>query len=58
MEYAQVTYGCSWDRIRRPLTTSRGFADLAITAILNLQTDEDVAIAGLDWEPLEVHYGT
>jgi protein-tyrosine phosphatase len=59
MEYAQVTYRLfvgshpqtvdDIERLRR---------DLAITAILNLQTDEDMVTAGLDWEPLEVHYST
>jgi protein-tyrosine phosphatase len=29
---------------------------LAITAILNLQTNEDMAAASLNWLPLEMHY--
>ena len=31
---------------------------LAITAILNLQTNEDMATAKLNWQPLESHYKT
>jgi protein-tyrosine phosphatase len=31
---------------------------LAITAILNLQTDEDMAGANLNWQMLESHYRT
>jgi len=31
---------------------------LAITAILNLQTNEDMAIVKLNWQPLESHYKT
>jgi len=31
---------------------------LAITAILNLQTNEDMATARLNWKPLESHYKT
>jgi protein-tyrosine phosphatase len=29
---------------------------LAITAVLNLQTDEDMAAVNLNWLPLEAHY--
>lgn len=57
MEYAQVT-----ERLyigSRPET----IADieilekiLAITAVLNLQTDEDMAAVNLNWPPLESHY--
>jgi len=31
---------------------------LAITAILNLQTNQDMATAQLNWKPLESHYKT
>ena len=31
---------------------------LAVTAVLNLQTDEDMASVGLVWQPLEEHYKT
>ncbi len=30
--------------------------DSAITAVLNLQTDEDMRSVNLTWEPLEAHY--
>lgn len=29
----------------------------AITAVLNLQTDDDMCSVNLTWEPLEAHYG-
>jgi protein-tyrosine phosphatase len=29
---------------------------LAITAVINLQTNEDMVAAKLNWQPLEVHY--
>ena len=32
--------------------------DLAITAVLNLQTDEDMAAVNLNWQPLEARYAT
>jgi protein-tyrosine phosphatase len=32
--------------------------DLAVTAVLNLQTDEDMCCANLNWQPLESHYKT
>jgi protein-tyrosine phosphatase len=32
--------------------------DLAVTAIMNLQTDEDMASVGLLWQPIEEHYKT
>lgn len=35
------------DRLRR---------DLGITAVLNLQTDDDMRAVNLDWKPLEAHY--
>jgi hypothetical protein len=35
------------DRLRR---------ESAITAVLNLQTDEDMLSVKLDWRPLEAHY--
>jgi len=31
---------------------------LAVTAILNLQTNEDMVTAKLNWQPLETHYST
>lgn len=31
---------------------------LAVTAILNLQTDEDMAAVSLNWQPLESYYRT
>lgn len=37
------------ERLRRELT---------VTAVLNLQTDEDMASVGLLWQPLEEHYKT
>jgi predicted protein tyrosine phosphatase len=59
MDYAQVTYRLfvgphpqtvdDIEMLRR---------DLAITAVLNLQTDEDMMSAGLNWKPLEAHYST
>lgn len=59
MEYAQVTARLYIGS--RPET----IADieilqkiLAITAVLNLQTDEDMAAVGLNWPPLESHYST
>lgn len=57
MDYAQVTSRLWFgphpktiediDRLRQ---------DLAVTAILNLQTDEDMASVNLDWQLLETHY--
>jgi protein-tyrosine phosphatase len=35
------------DRLRR---------DLGITAVLNLQTDDDMRALNLDWKPLKAHY--
>jgi atypical dual specificity phosphatase len=32
--------------------------DLGVTAVLNLQTDEDMIAAGLNWKLLEPHYQT
>jgi protein-tyrosine phosphatase len=32
--------------------------DLAITAVLNLQTDEDMAAVNLNWQHLQAHYET
>ena len=32
--------------------------NLAATAVLNLQTDEDMSAIGLDFKPLEAHYRT
>jgi protein-tyrosine phosphatase len=43
----------------RPETTAdidRLRLDLGITAVLNLQTDDDMRAVNLVWEPLEAHY--
>jgi protein-tyrosine phosphatase len=57
MDYAQILSGLfvgshprsigDVDRLRR---------ESAITAVLNLQTDEDMRSVKLDWQPLETHY--
>ena len=57
MNYAQILSGLfvgshpqaigDVERLRR---------DSAITAVLNLQTDEDMDSVELDWRPLEAHY--
>jgi protein-tyrosine phosphatase len=59
MDYAQVTsrlYVGSHPQSIDDLETLEKV--LAITAILNLQTDEDIAAANLNWERLESHYKT
>jgi protein-tyrosine phosphatase len=57
MNYAQVTYrlyvGSHPQGIDDIETLEKV---LAITAILNLQTDEDMAVAKLNWQLLESHY--
>ena len=57
MNYAQILSGlfvgshpqaiCDVERLRR---------ESAITAVLNLQTDEDMRSVNLNWQPLETHY--
>lgn len=59
MDYAQILSGLligshpqasdDIERLRR---------ESAITAVLNLQTDEDMRSVNLDWPPLEAHYRT
>ncbi len=59
MEYAQVTarlyIGSCPDMVADIETLEK---ILAITAVLNLQTDEDMAAVNLNWPPLESHYRT
>jgi protein-tyrosine phosphatase len=57
MDYAQILSGLfigshpqAIDDIERLRLES------AVTAVLNLQTDEDMRSVKLDWRPLEVHY--
>jgi len=59
MEYAQVTsrlYVGSHPQSIGDIETLQNI--LAITAILNLQTDEDMAAANLNWQRLESYYKT
>jgi len=59
MDYAQVTsrlYIGSHPKSIDDIETLQKV--LAITAILNLQTNEDMAAANLNWQPLESHYKT
>jgi len=59
VNYAQVTYRLyvgSHPQSMDDIETLEKI--LAITAILNLQTDEDMAGANLNWQMLESHYRT
>jgi protein-tyrosine phosphatase len=57
MDYAQILSGLFVGS--HPKTTDdieRFRRESAITAVLNLQTDEDMRSVRLDWRPLEAHY--
>jgi protein-tyrosine phosphatase len=59
MEYAQILpqlYIGSHPQTTADIDVLRW--QLAITAVMNLQTDEDMAVAGLRWDPLEAYYPT
>jgi len=59
MDYAQVTsrlYVGSQPQSIDDIDTLERV--LAVTAILNLQTDEDMAAVKLNWQPLKSHYET
>jgi protein-tyrosine phosphatase len=57
MDYAQVTsrlYVGSHPKTIHDVERLR--QDLAITAVMNLQTEEDMTSVNLNWQPLEAHY--
>lgn len=57
MDYAQATSRLWFGSHPKTIEDiERLREDLAITATLNLQTDEDMASVNLDWPPLETHY--
>jgi protein-tyrosine phosphatase len=57
MDYAQVlpkVFVGSHPHINEDIDSLQ--RDLGVTAVLNLQTDEDMITADLNWKPLESHY--
>jgi hypothetical protein len=59
MDYVQIlpqlalgSHPQSTDDIERLRT------ELGVTAVLNLQTDDDMRAVGVNWKPLEAYYGT
>ena len=59
VNYAQVTYRLYVGSHPQSIDDIETLEKiLAITAILNLQTDEDMAGANLNWQMLESHYRT
>jgi len=59
MDYAQITSRLFVGSCPQTVDDiERLRKDLAITAILNLQTDEDMASVSLNWKYLEAHYST
>jgi protein-tyrosine phosphatase len=57
MDYAQILSGLFVGSHPRAVgDVERLRRELAITAVLNLQTDEDMESVKLDWRPLEAHY--
>jgi protein-tyrosine phosphatase len=59
MDYAQVlpkVFVGSHPHINEDIDSLQ--RDLGATAVLNLQTDEDMITADLNWKPLESHYQT
>ena len=59
MEYAQILprlYIGSHPQTTADIDVLRW--QLTVTAVMNLQTDEDMAAVGLRWDPLEAYYPT
>jgi protein-tyrosine phosphatase len=57
MDYAQILSGLFVGSYPQAIDdVERLRRESAITAVLNLQTDEDIDSVKLDWRPLEVHY--
>jgi len=57
MDYAQVTSRLYVGSCPKTIAdVERLRQDLAITAVLNLQTEEDMASVNLNWPPLEAYY--
>ena len=59
MDYAQVlpkVFVGSHPHINKDIDSLQ--RDLGVTAVLNLQTDEDMIAADLNWKLLEPHYQT
>jgi protein-tyrosine phosphatase len=57
MDYAQILSGLFIGSHPRAVgDVERLRRESAITAVLNLQTDEDMRSVNLDWQPLETHY--
>ena len=57
MDYAQILSGLLVGSHPRAVgDVERLRRESAITAVLNLQTDEDMRSVNLDWQPLEAHY--
>jgi protein-tyrosine phosphatase len=59
MDYAQILSGLFVGSHPRAIgDVERLRRESAITAVLNLQTDEDMRSVNLDWQPLEAYYQT
>jgi protein-tyrosine phosphatase len=57
MEYAELLHRLFLgSRPELPADIDRLRQDSAITAVMNLQTDDDMRAVHLIWEPLEAHY--
>ena len=57
MDYAQILSGLFVGSHPRAIgDVERLRRDSAITAVLNLQTDEDMRSVNLNWQPIEAHY--
>src|SRR5208282_6018661 len=57
MDYAQILSGLFvGSHPRAAGDVERLRRESAVTAVLNLQTDEDMRSVNLDWQPLEAHY--
>jgi protein-tyrosine phosphatase len=57
MNYAQILSGLFVGSHPRAIGGVERFRqESAITAVLNLQTDEDMRSVNLNWQPLEAHY--
>jgi protein-tyrosine phosphatase len=57
MEYAELLHGLFLgSRPELPADIDRLRQDSAITAVMNLQTDDDMRAVHVVWEPLEAYY--
>lgn len=58
MEFAQVLPGLFVGSHPRTIEEIKMLRELGVTAVLNLQTDEDMLSVALLWQPLAEHYKT